>query len=101
MPLVFYAMHRRWTTKRPLQDYWPHRPLVGEEGVEILGVQMLTVKEGSEVGGAGREGGGPLGQGWAPGRKGDAGRFPLALQAWGAQTTAACDADARGLFLRQ
>ncbi|KAL6772169.1 hypothetical protein ACKKBG_A29205 [Auxenochlorella protothecoides x Auxenochlorella symbiontica] len=48
VPLVFYAMHRRWTTKRPLQDYWPHRPLVGEEGVEILGVQMLTVKEGSE-----------------------------------------------------
>lgn len=27
VPLVFYAMHRRWTTKRPVQDYWPHRPL--------------------------------------------------------------------------
>jgi hypothetical protein len=27
VPLVFYAMHRRWTTKRPVQDYWPHRPI--------------------------------------------------------------------------
>jgi hypothetical protein len=27
VPLVFYAMHRRWTTKRPIQDEWPHRPL--------------------------------------------------------------------------
>ena len=31
VPLVFFAMHRRWTTVRPVQDYWPHRPLVGEE----------------------------------------------------------------------
>ena len=38
VPLVFYAMHRRWTTVRPVQDYWPHRPIIGEE----LGV---TVKE--------------------------------------------------------
>ena len=22
VPLVFYTMHRRWTTKRPVQDYW-------------------------------------------------------------------------------
>ncbi|KAH7617669.1 putativeceramide inositolphosphotransferase [Nannochloris sp. 'desiccata'] len=35
VPLVFYAMHRRWTTKRPVQDYWPHRPLAGEgEGTD-------------------------------------------------------------------
>eukprot|EP00890_Picochlorum_soloecismus_P005907 jgi/Picsp_1/6317/NSC_03666-R1_inositol phosphorylceramide synthase 1 len=38
VPLVFYAMHRRWTTVRPVQDYWPHRPIIGEE----LG---LTLKE--------------------------------------------------------
>lgn len=31
VPLVFYALLRRWTTKRPPQDYWPHRPLVTEE----------------------------------------------------------------------
>lgn len=31
VPLVFYALLRRWTTKRPPQDYWPHRPLVAEE----------------------------------------------------------------------
>jgi hypothetical protein len=34
VPLVFYAMMRRWTTVRPPRDYWPHRPLV----VEDLGV---------------------------------------------------------------
>lgn len=22
VPLVFYTLHRRWTTKRPVQDYW-------------------------------------------------------------------------------
>ncbi len=38
VPLVFYAMHRRWTTKRPMQDYWPHRPLAGEgEGTDANG----------------------------------------------------------------
>ena len=31
VPLVFYAMHRRWTTVRPVQDYWPHRPIIGED----------------------------------------------------------------------
>ena len=31
-------MHRRWTTVRPAQDYWPHRPLLGEEGVELSAV---------------------------------------------------------------
>lgn len=40
VPLVFYAMHRRWTTKRPLQDYWPHRPLVGEESVELQALDI-------------------------------------------------------------
>lgn len=39
VPLVFYAMHRRWTTVRPVQDYWPHRPLVGEEAVEMAAVE--------------------------------------------------------------
>ena len=27
VPLVFYTMHRRWTTKRPIQEYWCGRLL--------------------------------------------------------------------------
>jgi hypothetical protein len=30
VPLVFYTMHRRWTTVRPAHEVWPHRPLAGE-----------------------------------------------------------------------
>ena len=54
VPLVFYAMHRRWTTKRPIQDEWPHRPLAedtelaevvvddqGSKGSEGPGKQVL------------------------------------------------------------
>ncbi|GAB4819233.1 hypothetical protein N2152v2_006279 [Parachlorella kessleri] len=40
VPLVFYAMHRRWTTKRPVQDYWPHRPIQGEESVELQALDV-------------------------------------------------------------
>ena len=43
VPLVFYAMHRRWTTKRPVQDYWPHRPLAGEEGAEPAAVEAAAI----------------------------------------------------------
>jgi len=42
VPLVFYAMMRRWTTVRPPRDYWPHRPLAVEED---LG--PLTPKDGN------------------------------------------------------
>ena len=31
VPLVFWTMHRRWTTKRPAAEDWPHRPLVPQE----------------------------------------------------------------------
>ncbi|KAK2077402.1 hypothetical protein QBZ16_004247 [Prototheca wickerhamii] len=64
VPLVFYTAHRRWTTQRPVQESWPHRPLVGEEGFEILGVEMLTVNDPQESKGlllpasGGRAGGG-------------------------------------------
>lgn len=61
VPLVFYAMHRRWTTVRPVQDYWPHRPLVGEEAVEMSGLLesgALDDNPKSEVGGGGGRGGG-------------------------------------------
>ena len=36
VPLVFYAMMRRWTTVRPPRDYWPHRPLAVEEDLGVL-----------------------------------------------------------------
>lgn len=31
VPLVFWMMHRRWTTRRPPADEWPHRPLIAQE----------------------------------------------------------------------
>lgn len=41
VPLIFFAMLRRWTTKRPPQDYWPHRAAsdtdVWEEGLDADG----------------------------------------------------------------
>lgn len=43
VPLVFYTMLRRWTTKRPVQDYWPHRPLGGEEGNEPASLQAAAI----------------------------------------------------------
>ena len=43
VPLVFYAMLRRWTTKRPVQDYWPHRPLAGDEGQEPAAVEAAAL----------------------------------------------------------
>ena len=54
MPLVFYAMHKRWTTKRPLKDEWPHRPLITD-----VGLQQVVVDDSvalAEVSGA---------QGWS------------------------------------
>ena len=35
---MFWTLHRRWTTKRPAQEDWPHRPLVQQESemAEIL-----------------------------------------------------------------
>lgn len=50
VPLVFYAMHKRWTTKRPLKDEWPHRPLITD-----VGLQQVVVDDGvalAEVSGA-------------------------------------------------
>jgi hypothetical protein len=45
VPLVFYAMHRRWTTKRPVQDYWPHRPLAGEDAAEAAAAEAAAAAE--------------------------------------------------------
>lgn len=35
VPLVFYASHRRWTTKRTGKDEWPHRPLPEEQPPDL------------------------------------------------------------------
>lgn len=51
VPLVFYAMLRRWTTKRPVQDYWPHRPLAGEEGQEPAAVEAAALDATKSVDG--------------------------------------------------
>jgi sphingomyelin synthase-related protein 1 len=48
VPLVFYAMHRRWTTKRPVQDYWPHRPLAGEGEGTDAGAAALEAAGGHD-----------------------------------------------------
>lgn len=47
VPLVFYTMHRRWTTKRPVQEAWPHRPLVGEEELELQAVDVESPDDSS------------------------------------------------------
>ena len=47
MPLVFWTMHRRWTTKRPAAEDWPHRPLVPQE-TELAEV---LVEHAEQVGG--------------------------------------------------
>jgi hypothetical protein len=51
VPLVFYAMLRRWTTKRPAADFWPHRPLAGEEGAEAGGAVGVLLEHGAPLGG--------------------------------------------------
>lgn len=49
VPLVFYTMLRRWTTKRPMQDYWPHRPLAGDEGNHPASIQAAAMDTKSVV----------------------------------------------------
>lgn len=46
VPLVFWMMHRRWTTKRPPTDEWPHRPLIPHETelAEVLVQQADAVR---------------------------------------------------------
>lgn len=36
VPLVFYAMLRRWTTKRPVnEEPWPHRSLAEDDALQL------------------------------------------------------------------
>lgn len=46
VPLMFYAMHRRWTTKRPVQDYWPHRPLLVRRGWAVRASGWVEAEAG-------------------------------------------------------
>ena len=42
VPLVFYAMLRRWTTKRPLhEEPWPHRSLAEDNALQLEEVVVL------------------------------------------------------------
>ena len=49
VPLVFFTLHRRWTTKR--SDDWPHRPLVNVEEETQLAEIVLAADDvpGKEV----------------------------------------------------
>ncbi|KAK9815443.1 hypothetical protein WJX72_003721 [[Myrmecia] bisecta] len=47
VPLVFWTMHRRWTTKRPVKDEWPHRPLIDNTQVEV-DLQQIVVTDDVE-----------------------------------------------------
>jgi PAP2 superfamily C-terminal len=48
VPLVFYTMHRRWTTKRPVTEAWPHRPLVGDDDdVDVADLEEVVVSGGA------------------------------------------------------
>ena len=47
VPLVFWSMHRRWTTKRPAVEPWPHRPLIEHTRV---GGSAANMAGGVEVG---------------------------------------------------
>ena len=52
VPLVFYTMLRRWTTKRA-EEKWPHRPLAGDEDTDeeqddvVTDLQEIMVSAGS------------------------------------------------------
>ena len=53
VPLVFYTMLRRWTTKRT-EEKWPHRPLAGDEDTDeeqddvVEDLQEIMVQAGSQ-----------------------------------------------------
>lgn len=51
VPLVFYAMLRRWTTKRPLhEEPWPHRSLAEDNALQLEEVVVHGTMAAPEVG---------------------------------------------------
>ena len=54
VPLVFYAMLRRWTTKRPLhEEPWPHRSLAEDHALQLEEVVVHGTVAPPEVGKSG------------------------------------------------
>lgn len=51
VPLVFYAMLRRWTTKRPIsEEPWPHRSLAEDDALQLEEVVVHGSMAAPEVG---------------------------------------------------
>ena len=51
VPLVFYAMLRRWTTKRPVnEEPWPHRSLAEDDALQLEEVVVHGSMAAPEVG---------------------------------------------------
>ena len=51
VPLVFYAMLRRWTTKRPVnEEPWPHRSLAEDNALQLEEVVVHGSMAAPEVG---------------------------------------------------
>jgi len=50
VPLVFYAMLRRWTTKRPVnEEPWPHRSLAEDNALQLEEVVVHGTMAAPEV----------------------------------------------------
>ena len=50
VPLVFYAMLRRWTTKRPVsEEPWPHRSLAEDNALQLEEIVVHSNAAAPEV----------------------------------------------------
>ena len=50
VPLVFYAMLRRWTTKRPVnEEPWPHRSLAEDDALQLEEIVVHGTMAAPEV----------------------------------------------------
>lgn len=51
VPLVFYAMLRRWTTKRPVsEEPWPHRSMAEDNALQLEEIVVHSNASAPEVG---------------------------------------------------
>lgn len=49
VPLVFYAMLRRWTTKRPVNEEWPHRSMAEDSALQLEEIVVHSSVAAPEV----------------------------------------------------
>lgn len=50
VPLVFYAMLRRWTTKRPVsEEPWPHRSMAEDNALQLEEIVVHSNASAPEV----------------------------------------------------